>query len=862
MAAQNIVYSKDQEWVNTGTKDIMVFHPTMEEFQDFSGLIRKIEQQGAHWASGICKIIPPKEWNPRPSRSNYDDAEAYTIKCPVKEKIEGSSGNYTKELKVHRKKMSVADFKQIALSKEMSNPKPDITLSELERHYWRNITFGEPIYGADTPGTLYDPDVKHFNMKQLGTILDLLKENKIKIHGVNTVFLYFGMWKTTFPWHAEDMDLYSINYLHYGEPKFWYSIPTQAAEKFERLASQQFADAPHICKAFLRHKIYIISPSVLRTHSIPFGTMVQYPNEFIITFPKGYHMGFNTGYNCAESTNFALERWIDFGKNASICHCRPDKVEINMSPFMQKYRPEEYEEWFDYWYGERHSALGPRKKKSKKSMTPEIKSQEMTFHDPTLAQRTSRIARAKQNVKELWSDLPVNLFIEKEYNRKRGELYPHCSVCQYFTPKYLVKKGNGSQKSPDGAITPSNGKLPERSFRFVRTQLFHKERELDKPGTGDSEEDELLECENCRIVVHRHCYPEIMEQRPSTSDKPNQPDSWLCERCFNRGDITIRAASCKLCELRGGALIESKDCSGVLSFVHVICAIMDPNTRFLEPWKRHKPFCTPPKRLGIVPADNIDKFIFNCAAGNVLTKTEAEPTTSQSESDSSTSPSKLSRRGSSGQLSARFECESCERISDSLIRCDVCVANDEPGASLRYHITCAALVEMSFERRDFPETAVVICPFHSNQQAIKQPDTRDIQIGERVFVSLENCMDDKAPGGKLVKKGRVIGTSECLYCAVDFLDGTVSTDLFPSDIKDCECKKIGCKGNHLPGAVAYYRGKAPVKKYTVELDTILSDDSDPKKNIVEITEDNVYQQGEPLPEDVRLALLKRPSTEK
>lgn len=96
---------------------------------------------------------------------------------------------------------------------------------------------------------------------------------------------------------------------------------------------------------------------------------------------------------------------------------------------MQKYRPEEYEEWFDYWYGERHSALGnlkfnlliqiliiiilydlgPRKKKSKKSMTPEIKSQEMTFHDPTLAQRTSRIARAKQNVKELWSDLPVNL---------------------------------------------------------------------------------------------------------------------------------------------------------------------------------------------------------------------------------------------------------------------------------------------------------------------------------------------------------------------------------------------------------------------------------------------------------------------
>lgn len=28
---------------------------------------------------------------------------------------------------------------------------------ELERKYWKNVTFNPPIYGADVNGTLYDP---------------------------------------------------------------------------------------------------------------------------------------------------------------------------------------------------------------------------------------------------------------------------------------------------------------------------------------------------------------------------------------------------------------------------------------------------------------------------------------------------------------------------------------------------------------------------------------------------------------------------------------------------------------------------------------------------------------------------------
>jgi hypothetical protein len=79
----------------------------------------------------------------------------------------------------------------------------------------------------------------------------------------------------------------------------------------------------------------------------------------------------------------------------------------------------------------------------------------------------------------------------------------------------------------------------------------------------------------------------------------------LCERCCDRDDTLIRSTSCKLCELRGGALVRTQQHmpNGGNDFVHVICALMDRNTRFLEPRHRRAPFSPPPRKL-IPPATN------------------------------------------------------------------------------------------------------------------------------------------------------------------------------------------------------------------------------------------------------------------
>uniref|UniRef100_A0A8C7J6K1 [histone H3]-trimethyl-L-lysine(4) demethylase n=1 Tax=Oncorhynchus kisutch TaxID=8019 RepID=A0A8C7J6K1_ONCKI len=89
------------------------------------------------------------------------------------------------------------------------------------------------------------------------------------ICGMKLPWLYVGMCFSSFCWHIEDHWSYSINYLHWGEPKTWYGAPGYAAEKLEgvmkKLAPELFESQPDL----LHQLVTIMNPNTLMNHGVP-----------------------------------------------------------------------------------------------------------------------------------------------------------------------------------------------------------------------------------------------------------------------------------------------------------------------------------------------------------------------------------------------------------------------------------------------------------------------------------------------------------------------------------------------------------------------------------------------------------------
>ncbi|KAA0199715.1 hypothetical protein HAZT_HAZT010386 [Hyalella azteca] len=134
------------------------------------------------------------------------------------------------------------------------------------------------------------------------------------ISGMKVPWMYVGMCFSTFCWHNEDHWSYSINYLHWGEPKTWYGVPGGEAEKFEACmksaAPELFESQPDL----LHQLVTIMNPNILMRDDVPIVRCDQHAGEFVITFPRSYHAGFNQGYNFAEAVNFAPPDWLAIGR--------------------------------------------------------------------------------------------------------------------------------------------------------------------------------------------------------------------------------------------------------------------------------------------------------------------------------------------------------------------------------------------------------------------------------------------------------------------------------------------------------------------------------------------------------------------
>ncbi|CAD6272334.1 unnamed protein product [Miscanthus lutarioriparius] len=192
------------------------------------------------------------------------------------------------------------------------------SVEEIEGEYWR-IVVGpsdevEVDYGADldtatfgsgfvklssSDGNKQDPyGVSCWNLNNLprlpGSVISFEDED---ISGVVVPWLYVGMCFSSFCWHVEDHFLYSLNYMHFGEPKVWYGVP---GDRYVVTYCQ----------------VTQLSPSVLKSEGVSVYHAVQKSGEFVLTLPRAYHSGFNCGFNCAEAVNVAPVDWLPHGKCA------------------------------------------------------------------------------------------------------------------------------------------------------------------------------------------------------------------------------------------------------------------------------------------------------------------------------------------------------------------------------------------------------------------------------------------------------------------------------------------------------------------------------------------------------------------
>ena len=135
----------------------------------------------------------------------------------------------------------------------------------MEEMYWSSLKGESPLYGADVMGTLFKDLKNPWNINYLDS---LLKEglNKKNLKGITTPYLYIGGFRTTFAWHVEDYNLASINYMHYGAPKVWYTIARKDYKKFQQFVKNIFPREFLECSEYLRHKTIVINPYFIREY--------------------------------------------------------------------------------------------------------------------------------------------------------------------------------------------------------------------------------------------------------------------------------------------------------------------------------------------------------------------------------------------------------------------------------------------------------------------------------------------------------------------------------------------------------------------------------------------------------------------
>ncbi|KAK9460823.1 PLU-1-like protein-domain-containing protein [Lipomyces oligophaga] len=271
----------------------------------------------------------------KPQLKSLPDYDWYCDKCLVGTADYGFEEGQIYNLRQFQEKCK--NFKDHYVTNHRTNGGNELNSNEamenfIETEFWRLVeSMDETVeveYGADIHSTLhgsgfptverqpldkYSLDPWNLNVMPL-TEKSLFRYIKSDISGMTLPWLYVGMVFSTFCWHMEDHNTYSINYQHFGATKTWYGIPGDDADKFENVMREEVPELFEGQPDLLFQLVTMLSPKVLTEKKVRCYAIDQRPGEFVVTFPQAYHAGFNHGFNFNEAVNFAPTDWEPYGR--------------------------------------------------------------------------------------------------------------------------------------------------------------------------------------------------------------------------------------------------------------------------------------------------------------------------------------------------------------------------------------------------------------------------------------------------------------------------------------------------------------------------------------------------------------------
>ncbi|XP_058101546.1 lysine-specific demethylase JMJ18-like isoform X3 [Magnolia sinica] len=219
------------------------------------------------------------------------------------------------------------------------------SVEDIEGEYWRIVEKPteeiEVLYGADLETGVFasgfpkatlsnetDPDqyvMSGWNLNNFprlpGSVLSFERGD---ISGVLVPWLYVGMCFSSFCWHVEDHHLYSLNYLHWGDPKLWYGVPGSSATKLEdamrKCLPDLFEEQPD-----LLHELTRVGMEQERRESLPIAQARNMDRNFDSTHERECVSCFYDLHLSAVGCECSPDRFACLKHARLLCSCEPSR---------------------------------------------------------------------------------------------------------------------------------------------------------------------------------------------------------------------------------------------------------------------------------------------------------------------------------------------------------------------------------------------------------------------------------------------------------------------------------------------------------------------------------------------------------